>query len=96
MGNKWAIKHCEYKAVTQCRLFVNETAPGHSTNISTAKIPKAQNKSNCLCLDFSLFSEILKFLQIVCLLNTGLEHSRFNHVFELPNNFIFGMLYPTI
>ena len=24
----------------------------------------------------------VKFLQIVCLLNAGLEHTRFNHVFE--------------
>ena len=35
----------------------------------------------------------VKFFHSVCLLNTGLEHSRSNLVFEIRNNFIFGMLY---
>ena len=33
------------------------------------------------------------FLQSVCLLNAGLENSRPNLVFEMCNDFIFGMLY---
>ena len=35
----------------------------------------------------------MNYLQIVCLLNAGLEHSRSNLVFETSNNFIFRMLY---
>ena len=34
----------------------------------------------------------VKFLQIACLLNFGLEHSRSNLVFEIRKNLIFGML----
>ena len=39
----------------------------------------------CLC--------VMKFLQIICLLNAGLEHSRSNLVFETNNAFIFGIPY---
>ena len=40
-----------------------------------------------------LYPCYVDFLQDQPLLSAGLEHSRSNLVFEIPNDFIFGMLY---
>ena len=57
---------------------------------TAARISKAQ--TTCMCL-FCLGN--VKFLQTVYLLNVRLEHSRSNLVFEICNNFFFGILYRT-
>ena len=52
---------------------------------------KGANLVQLIMCPFSFFS--MKFLQIVFLLNAGLEHSRSNLAFETLKNFIFRILY---
>ena len=80
----------------QCGLFENEIGPGvfqvsAQQTSPAATLPKVQTVGNWLNV---LILTLLSGIPVArILLGTGLEHSRFNLVFEIRNSFIFRMLY---
>ena len=86
------MEHSENEIITLSRMFENEIGPGVlQSRVQQTRVLQEYQKHNPCASDYvSILS--MNYLQIVCLLNAGLEHSRSNLVFEKHKNFIFGML----
>ena len=76
-------------------MFENDIRPGVlQSSIRQTRVLQEYQRHKPGATDYvSILSVLCKILQILCILKTGPEHSRSNLVFEMLDNFIFGMLY---
>ena len=84
------IEHSENESITQFGLVENQMRLGVFQS-SIKEHTCCNNAKGTKRRPFTMFQPCptsLEFLQVACLLNTGLQHSRSNFVFEIENNFI--------
>ena len=79
-------------------MFENEIGPRvlQSSTQQTRVLQEYQRHTPRATDYMSILSVLCEILQIICLLITAPEHPRSNHVFEMRDYFIFGMLYCSI
>ena len=84
------IEHSENKNITQSGMFENEIEPGVlQCSVRHSRVLQEYLRHKPRATDrVSILSVLCEILQIVCLLNIGLEHSRSNLVFKMCNIFI--------
>ena len=73
----------------------NEIGPGvlQSSVWKTRVLQKYQRHKPRATDSVLILSVLCEIMHILCLLNTGSEHSGFDLIFEMRDNFIFGILY---
>ena len=76
-------------------MFENEIGPGvlQSSVRQTRVLQKYQKHKPRATDSVLILSVLCEIMHILCLLNTGSEHSGSDLIFKMSDNFIFGMLY---
>ena len=92
------IEHSGNRIIFQSGMFENEIGSGvlQSSVRQTRVLQEYQRHKPCPTDYMSILSVLCQILQIICLLITGPEHPGPSLVFEMRDNFIFGMLYCSI
>ena len=92
------IEHSENRIIFQSGMFENEIGPRvfQSSARQTRVLQEYQRHTPRVTDYISILSVLCEILQIICLLITGPEHPRSNLVFEMCDDFIFGMHYCSI